>query len=227
MTSRTMLTILFMVAALQSHAQLDDEYRWEAGAGLGFTGYLGDFNGNISKNQQPSATLLLRRVFNPSMTLKLAGTLGKLKGNAKDVKTVYPELSEKRYAFSKSLIDLGVAYEYNLWPYGTGHDYRGAKPFTPYVMAGLGTTYVSGNGQHTFTANIPLGAGLKYKLNERLNIGLEWAMHFSLSDQLDGVKDPYGIESKGAFKNTDSYTTLQLTLTYSFAPKCTNCNKDF
>ena len=94
-------------------------------------------------------------------------------------------------------------------------------------MLGLGATYVSGNGQNHFTANIPLGAGLKYKLNERLNIGLEWAIHFSLSDQLDGVKDPYGIESRGAFKNTDGYTTLQLSLTYSFAPKCANCNKDF
>lgn len=227
MTARGMLTILFMLAALQSQAQLDDEYRWELGGGLGLTGYLGDFNGNISNDQQPSATLLLRRVLNPSMDLRLAGTFGKLNGNAKDVKTVYPELTEKRYAFSKSLVDVGVAYEYNLWPYGTGNDYRGAKPFTPYVMVGLGATYASGNGQNTFTANIPLGAGLKYKLNERLNIGLEWAVHFSLSDQLDGAKDPYGIESKGAFKNTDGYTTLQLSLTYSFAPKCTNCNKDF
>ena len=88
MTARGMLTILFMLAALQSQAQLDDEYRWELGGGLGLTGYLGDFNGNISNAQQPSATLLLRRVLNPSMDLRLAGTFGKLNGNAKDVKSV-------------------------------------------------------------------------------------------------------------------------------------------
>ncbi len=35
-------------------------------------------------------------------------------------------------------------------------------------------------------------------------------------DELDGQKDPYGIKSSGLFKNTDSYSTLQLTFSYSF-----------
>ena len=52
-------------------------------------------------------------------------------------------------------------------------------------------------------------------------------MHFSLSDKLDGAEDPYAIRSRGPFKNTDSYSALSLTLTYSFSPKCANCNKDF
>ena len=41
-------------------------------------------------------------------------------------------------------------------------------------------------------------------------------MHFSLSDELDGVKDPYSVKSSGAFKNTDCYSALEVTLTYSF-----------
>lgn len=68
--------------------------------------------------------------------------------------------------------------------------------------------------------------GIKYKVAERLNVGLEWAVHFTQSDKLDGVKDPYYIESTGLFKNTDCYSTLQLTLTYSFMPKCVTCNKE-
>ena len=61
---------------------------------------------------------------------------------------------------------------------------------------------------------------------ERVNVGVEWTMHFSLSDKLDGVADPYGIESSGLFKNTDCYSALLVTLSYSFSAKCRTCNKD-
>ncbi len=64
------------------------------------------------------------------------------------------------------------------------------------------------------------------RVNERLNVGVDWTIHFSLSDELDGVKDPYGIKSSGAFKNTDCYSMLQVSLTYSFSAKCKTCNKE-
>jgi hypothetical protein len=51
-------------------------------------------------------------------------------------------------------------------------------------------------------------------------------MHFSLSDKLDGVKDPYGIKSSGAFKNTDCYSTLQVSVTYDLWAKCKTCHND-
>ncbi|MCQ2221285.1 MAG: porin family protein, partial [Prevotella sp.] len=38
---------------------------------------------------------------------------------------------------------------------------------------------------------------------------------------------PYRINSSGIFKNTDCYSNLQVTLTYSFWEKCKTCNKDF
>ena len=77
-----------------------------------------------------------------------------------------------------------------------------------------------------FSANLPIGVGVKYKVGDRTNIGLEWAMHFTLSDELDGQRDPYGIKSSGLFKNTDSYSTLQLTFSYSFMTKCRTCHNE-
>ena len=77
-----------------------------------------------------------------------------------------------------------------------------------------------------FTANLPLGLGIKYKVAPRLNLGIEWAIHFSLNDKLDGIADPYCIQSTGMFKNTDCFSALQLTLTYSFMPKCRTCHND-
>ena len=80
--------------------------------------------------------------------------------------------------------------------------------------------------ESVLTANLPIGLGVKYKVSERMNVGLEWALHFSLSDELDGQKDPYGIKSSGLFKNTDSYSTLQLTFSYSFMAKCKTCHNE-
>ena len=132
----------------------------------------------------------------------------------------------QEHKFDNMLVDLNVTYEYNFWPYGTGRDYRGAKRLTPFVMLGLGGTFVKTDEKNVVTANIPIGLGLKYKVGARMNVGLEWAMHFTLSDELDGVKDPYWVESSGAFKNTECYHTLQLTLTYSFMAKCRTCHNE-
>jgi hypothetical protein len=160
------------------------------------------------------------------MGLRIAASYGKLKGKSTDADTYYPDYQQSAYDFNNSLVDVSLTYEYNFWPYGTGRDYRGAKRITPFVFGGLGATYVSGGDKNVFTANVPLGLGIKYKIGERLNLGVEWAMHFSLSDKLDGVKDPYYVKSSGLFKNTDCYSALQVTLTYSFMAKCRTCNND-
>lgn len=218
--------LLLSIASVPANAQTDYEYRMEIGGGVGLMAYEGDFNGSILHNMQPSASLMLRRVINPYMDLRLAASYGKLKGSSKDVKTYLSQYQDTQYDFSTTLIDLSATYEYNFWPYGTGNDYRGAQRLTPFVFAGIGTTYASTPTGNVFTANLPLGLGVKYKVAPRLNLGIEWAIHFSLNDKLDGIADPYGIQSTGMFKNTDCFSALQLTLTYSFMPKCRTCHND-
>jgi hypothetical protein len=92
----------------------------------------------------------------------------------------------------------------------------------------LGTTYAkcNVNDKSAFALNLPLGVGLKYKIGERTNLGFDYAFHFAQSDKLDGMADPYGIESSGLFKNTDCYSAFEITLTYSFSAKCYTCNRD-
>ena len=218
------LLSLMSATAATLHAQTDYEYRMEIGAGVGTVAYEGDFNGSILSNMQPMASVVLRRVLSPYMDLRLSAAYGKLKGSSKNVKTYLPDYVDNPYEFSSSLVDVSATYEYNFWPYGTGRDYRGARRVTPFVFGGIGVTSVSGSGASVFTANVPIGLGVKCKVAPRLNLGIEWAMYFSLSDSLDGIKDPYGIESSGMFKNTDCYSMLQLTLTYSFMPKCRTCH---
>lgn len=218
--------LLLSIASVPANAQTDYEYRMEIGGGVGLMAYEGDFNGSILHNMQPSASLMLRRVINPYMDLRLAASYGKLKGSSKDVKTYLPQYQDTQYDFATTLVDVSATYEYNFWPYGTGNDYRGAQRLTPFIFAGIGTTYASTPTGNVFTANLPLGLGVKYKVAPRLNLGIEWAIHFSLNDKLDGIADPYGIQSTGMFKNTDCFSALQLTLTYSFMPKCRTCHND-
>lgn len=221
-----LVTLLMLCATLTASAQQDDEYLMEIGGGVGMVSYQGDFNGKITSGMQPAGAIVWRRLLNPYMGFRVTGMMGKLKGDATRVETYYPDETTRAYIFDRSLTDVSVTYEYNFWPYGTGRDYRGAKRLTPFVFGGIGATYVSGGEKKVFTANVPIGLGIKYKLKERLNVGLEWSMHFSLSDELDGMADPYGIKSSGAFKNTDCYSGLMLTLTYSFKSKCRTCNND-
>lgn len=224
---KRLLTITLLVLAVATaEAQDDPEYRMEIGAGAGQCGYVGDFNSNLTKDMQPAWSVLARYVFNPYMALRLNVAMGKMKGSSADVDTYYPDYAQQPYDFDNQMVDASLTYEYNFWPYGTGRDYRGAKRVTPFVFGGLGTTWCDTPHKKVLTANIPLGIGVKCKLAERVNLGVEWAMHFSLSDKLDGVKDPYYIKSSGAFKNTDCYSMLQLTLTYSFWAKCKTCNKE-
>jgi hypothetical protein len=171
-------------------------------------------------------SIVARYNLNPYMGFKANLSYGKLKGSSKNAKTYYPEQAVAPYDFNNTLVDLDVVYEYNFWPYGTGRDYRGAKRLTPCAFIGLGGTYVKTDQKNIFTANLPVGVGVKYKVGARVNVGLEWAMHFSLNDKLDGVEDPYGIKSSGIFKNTDCYSTLQLSVTYSFMAKCRTCHNE-
>lgn len=223
---RQLIFMMLWGVCTLSQAQDDPEYRMEIGAGIGLTGYLGDFNGKLTRDLQPAATAVARYVISPYMALRMSVGMGTMKGSSADVETFYPDYAETPYTFKNKVYDVGVTYEYNFWPYGTGRDYRGAKRLTPFVFAGLGATYADTPGKGRTAVNMPIGIGVKYKMGDRLNLGVEWAMHFAQTDYLDGVKDPYYVNSSGLFKNTDCYSDLRLTITYSFMAKCVTCNKE-
>ena len=225
---RHLIIIIFIITAAPATSLAQDEpiYRREIGVGIGMTTYLGDFNGSLTKGMQPAASLVYRHNLSVFSAIRADMGFTQLKGSSTNSTTYYPGLADEPYTFKRSMADLNIVYEYNFWPYGTGREYRGAVPLTPYIFGGLGATLATGDPKTTFTANIPLGLGLKYKVSPRLNINLEWAFHASLSDKIDGMEAPYGIKSSGIFKNTDCYSTLRPALTYSFSPKCPTCNKD-
>lgn len=223
---RTLAMILALLMATATKAQDDLEYRMEVGGSVGLMSCQGDFNGSIISNQQPAATITARYKPNPRMAWGMNITYGTLKGDYKDAKNYYPDLDDNRKSFKNGTVDAGVRYEYNFWPYGTGNDYRGAKRLTPFITIGAGMTFTNTKGGNVTAVNFPIGGGVKYKMGKRLNFVAEWTMHFSTSDKLDHVDDPYGIKSSGMFKNKDSYGVLSAGVTYDLWAKCRTCHND-
>ena len=221
---RNVVIAVLLVLVASVHAQTDPEYKLELGGGIGMVSYQGDFNSSPFKNLQPMFTVLAKYRFDPRRALALNVSYGQLKGSSKDAKTYYPMTTV--YDFKSNVADVGLRLEYNFWPFGTGFEYRGAKRLTPYVAIGLGMTIAKVEGKSATGVNMPIGVGVKYKLANRLNLAAEWAMHITTSDELDGIKDPYGIESSGLFKNTDCYSHLRLSLSYDLWAKCRTCHND-
>ncbi len=221
---KKVLLWILLLAAVGAKAQTEPEYRLELGGGVGLLTYLGDFNTNLMKNTQPMFSLLAKYKFDPRQALALNVSYGTLKGSAKYEKSYYPNVQED-YSFKNNVLDVGLRYEYNFWPYGTGEEYRGAKRLTPYIYIGLGITACKA-GKTEMGVNLPVGAGVKYKAADRVNVALEWTMHFTSNDRLDGIEDPYGIKRSGLFKNTDCYSHLRLSLTYDLWAKCKTCHND-
>ncbi len=221
---KVLAILLTTVLTATASAQTAPEYRFELGAGAGLVTYLGDFNANITKNAMPMFSLVAKYRLDPRMAFAFNVSYGKIKGASKDADTYIPAKWQD-YSFEHALWDAGMRFEFNFWPYGTGMEYRGAKRLTPYILIGLGMTLAKPDKTET-GFNIPIGGGVKYKVADRVNMALEWMMHFTSSDMLDGVKDPYGIESSGLFKNTDCYSLLRLSVTYDLWPKCKTCHND-
>ena len=213
----------FHFSLFTAKAQTEPEYRLEIGGGIGMVSYQGDFNGNIFKNPQPMATVLAKYRFDPRRALAMNVSYGQLKGSSKNAKTYFP--LPTTYDFTSKVVDVGLRLEYNFWPYGTGFEYRGAKRLTPYVTIGLGMSIANAD-KTSVGATMPIGVGVKYKMGDRLNLSAELAMHITTSDRLDGIEDPYGIQSSGLFKNTDCYSHLRVALSYDLWAKCRTCHND-
>ncbi|MCI6294689.1 MAG: outer membrane beta-barrel protein [Bacteroidales bacterium] len=223
---KRLLLLLLPLFALTASAQNDETvYRLELGGGIGLgTGHT-DLKGKWAAN----VAAIARFPLNPRMAVKTQLSYLNLKGSTDGLKNFYPAQPDAagterlQYSVSDAVIDVSALYELHFLPYGYQRDYKGHCRLVPYLQMGFGLTY--GKAGKAFTANIPLGVGVKYKVAERLNLGLDWLVHFTLSDKLDGLEAPLGISSSG-FRNKDHYSALSLTLTYDLNPRCPTCNRD-
>ncbi len=228
MTRLKSLTIVAMLSCCLTAAAQDDGYFMEFGLGGGGSFYMGDANTELYNNTNGVFSFVARYNVNPRFSLKAnlaaAGISGSSEGS-------YGTLPGDGLKFSRTLYDFGVQIEWGFCGYGM-EGWDGTRRLAPYGLLGIGMTYAPEPARNDFGANFPIGLGVRYKLSERVNVGLEWSMRFSTSDRLDvtqsggtSLENPFMIKGKG-IKNKDSYSFTMLYVTFDLFKRPCNCNEE-
>lgn len=202
-----------------------EEYKFDIGAGLGMSGYLGDANeSNLFAHPGVAFNATFRYLINSRWAIRGMLTGASLSGSTADMDNVLPE--GKVYEFDSWAYDLGARAEFNFFNYGIGETYKRMSRISPYLSLGLGVTMSNAGGESFVAMSLPMGFGVKYKLRPRLNLGLEFSMTKVFGDKVDSAEltDLYKIKSS-FMKNTDWYSTLMISVSYEFGKRCVTCHR--
>ena len=186
----------------------------EFGVGLGAAHYFGDLNTRAHLNRpKPAATLFFRKNFGNYIALRVGATFAQL--GYSDIYNDQNETMRRRnLSFNTNVWELGLQGDFNFYRFMPGEpDFR----WTPYVTLGasifnydpyaylngekhfLRPLATEGQGLDTSRAQpyssmsfaIPFGVGIKYSINERINLGFEIVHRFTNTDYLDDVSTTY------------------------------------
>lgn len=208
MIKRRLLT-LFLLAILMCVTQKtysQDTYYCELGIQGGAGNVLGDVNTKVWNNLQPVVGGFFKYLPNGHWAVKAQFDLGTLGIDSK--------LDPSSVNFSA----ITTTCEFNFFNYGAKSYEEYHSRVSPYVYAGTGVALY--NSQVALT--LPFGLGCKFKLNDRINLGVNWTMNKVLNDNLDGVDDPIGLNG-GVLNNRDWYSNFGVYLSFNFLKICTPC----
>ncbi|WP_040417228.1 type IX secretion system protein PorG [Cyclobacterium qasimii] len=223
--------------------QMAKAQQHEIGLGLGAGAYTGDILRMIDPNQLGiQGTLFGRRNFDNAWSLRAGFTVSRL--NGADSISPIDQVAMVRNAFFKgTMAEVSATMEFHFLDYMS---HKSTSRFSPFGFFGLGYGMFIGEGQ-TYEADpqpgnytlgtviVPFGAGIKYKLKDRILLSLEGGAKATFTDNLDKignetlylpryrtdpgtgnqVLDPTSINF-GNQSDRDWYYFLGFTISYSF-----------
>lgn len=187
----------------------------EFGIGIGAGHYFGDLNTRASLNRpKPAATIFFRKNFGNYVAARIGASYASL--GYSDVYNTHNEyMTRRNLSFNTNVWELSLQGDFNFFRFMPGEPQYN---FTPYITLGVGAfsydpyaylggekiflrsigTEGQGNSAYpdrkpysTMGISIPFGAGIKYALNDRFNIGFEVLHRFTNTDYLDDVSKTY------------------------------------
>ena len=232
------LTVFFLLAIINI-GTTDAQDRLELGGFVGTSYYMGDFNPSTPFLEPHFAFGgLARYAFTDRIALKGMALYGDISGSYNGQKVNYIEdFTYGDAAFSRSVGDVTAMVEFNFRSYD--HKFISSSTFTPYIAAGLGTTFYNridptdGNteAKPSFILSLPFGIGAKYKINKWIRVGAEWTLRKTFVDNLDYVgeervdpSDPYGFDKSTFTHNNDWISYAGVYVTISMLKRKTRCN---
>ncbi|HSB93562.1 MAG TPA: DUF6089 family protein [Flavitalea sp.] len=187
----------------------------ELGLSLGGAHYFGDINTRAKLNRPKIAVgAFFRKQFSNYIALRVSAHYAQV--GYSDVYNKSNDFQRRRnLSFNSNIFELALQGDFNFYKFiPADPDHR----FTPYVTLGVGVftydpyaylddqkvflrplgTEGQGNSLYpdrkpysTMALCVPLGVGVKYAVNERMNVGVEIAHRFTNTDYLDDVSTSY------------------------------------
>jgi hypothetical protein len=211
---RKLLAILAFILPLTLFAQNAIVQEGEFGIGVGAAHYFGDLNTKAKLNRPKlAAGIFFRKNFGNYIALRIAGNFAQL--GYSDVYNTHNDYMRRRnLSFNTNIWELALQGDFNFYRFLPGEpDFN----WTPYVTFGVSAfnydpyAYLNGEkynlrqmgteGQNdpntglkpygTMAIAIPFGVGIKYSINERINLGFEVLHRFTNTDYLDDVSGTY------------------------------------
>jgi Domain of unknown function (DUF6089) len=219
MTKKFLAAILFSLSAFFSgynlYAQNSIVQEGEFGIGLGASQYFGDLNTRGRLNTpKMAASLFFRKNFGNYIALRIGASFAQV-GYSDQYNTHNATMFTRNLSFNSKVWELALQGDFNFFRFMPGEP---EFSFTPYITLGAGVfsydpyAYLrnekivlrplgtEGQGSSLYPdrkqyssmgISIPFGAGIKYALNERINIGFEVLHRFTNTDYLDDVSKTY------------------------------------
>jgi hypothetical protein len=210
------LSALVFLPAQKIQAQQDAvQQEGEFGVGLGAAHYFGDLNTKARVNRaKAAATLFFRKNFGNYIALRVGASFAQL-GYSDRFNTHNTYMYSRNLSFNSKVWELALQGDFNFFRFMPGEP---QYSFTPYITLGAGifsydpyaflrgekvqlrplgtegqgsSLYPDRKPYSSMAISIPFGAGFKYSLNERVNIGFEILHRFTNTDYLDDVSMTY------------------------------------
>ena len=226
------LKVCILVLIVIFSYTLNAQKTYDVGLYLGGTGYVGEIgNKSFFAPNRGFFGVLGKLNFNDKIAVRGSFVYMQLHGDDRDADDGYRGFGRGKslfYSFENRNIEGTIALEYTPFQLFS----NSSLPVSPYLQAGFSVLYgdelyyplSAGNedvvaidyGNQTKTA-IPLGVGLKAFVSPKIQVGIEYVVHLSSTDNLDGTEpepDVLAPNRMSYFQKNDIYNYLGLTLTY-------------
>jgi hypothetical protein len=214
-TITIIISCIILLSATRIAAQDAIVQEGEFGIGLGAGHYFGDINTRGWLNRpKPAATIFFRKNFGNYIAARIGASFARL-GYSDRYNTHNEYMYRRNLSFNSNVWELALQGDFNFFRFMPGEP---PYNFTPYVTFGAGifsydpyafldgekiflrplgtegqgsSLYPERKQYSTMGISFPIGAGIKYSINERINIGFEILHRFTNTDYLDDVSTTY------------------------------------
>lgn len=222
--------LVVILMAFNANAQTYEYVqKGEFGITAGVAHYFGDLNTRAGINRpKPALGAFFRKAFGNYVGLRISAHYLQL--GYSDTYSKNDFQKTRNLSFNTNVWEVALQGDFNFFKFVPGDPYHS---FTPYITLGVGAftfdpyAYLNGkkeflrtlgtegqligyNGRkpyNTLAICIPLGVGIKYNINDRMNFSVEIAHRFTTTDYLDDVSTTY--IGAGRFTPLSSAALLQ------------------